>query len=84
MTTVFHTWLYGRLIEIESNLRRKKLHRANQGSIFPRGSFSHRDNVRAPIQFRRENQPQLLNDAESKKKKKKEINISAIKNTPNA
>ena len=29
MTTVFHTWAYGRFIEIQSNLRRKKLHRTN-------------------------------------------------------
>ena len=29
MTTVSHTWTYGRLIEIQSNLRRKKLHITN-------------------------------------------------------
>ena len=29
MTTVFHTWTYGRFIEIQSNLRGKKLHRTN-------------------------------------------------------
>ena len=29
VTTVFHTWAYGRFIEIQSNLRRKKLHRTN-------------------------------------------------------
>ena len=52
MTTVFHTWPYGRFIEIQSNLRRKKLHRPNQGSNFLGGSFSNRDNARAPIQFR--------------------------------
>ena len=75
MTTVFHTWLCGRFIEIQSNLRRKKLHRMNQGSNFLAGSFSNRDNqgsnflggsfsnrdnVRASIQFRRESQPQHL------------------------
>ena len=27
VTTVFHTWAYGSFIEIQSNLRRKKLHR---------------------------------------------------------
>ena len=59
MTTVFHGWLYGRLIEIQSNLRRKKLHRTNQGFNFLGGSFSSKDNVRAPIQFRRESQPQI-------------------------
>ena len=43
----------------QSNLRRKKLHRTNQGSNFLGGSFSNRD-VRAPIQFGRESQPQHL------------------------
>ena len=47
-------------IEIQSNLRRKKLHRTNQGSNFLGGSFNNRDNVRAPVQFRRESQPQHL------------------------
>ena len=32
----------------------------NQGSIFLGGSFSYRDNARAPIQFRRESQHQHL------------------------
>ena len=59
MTAVFHAWAYGRFIEIQSNLRRKKLHRMNQSSNFPGGSFSNRDNVRVPIQFRRESQPQV-------------------------
>ena len=58
MTTVFHTWPYGRFIEILSNLRRKKLHRTNHCCNFLGGSFSNSDNVRAPIQFRRENQTQ--------------------------
>ena len=60
MTTVFHTWPYGRFIEIQINRRRKKLHRRNQGYNFLGGSFGNRDNVRAPIQFRRESQPQHL------------------------
>ena len=29
VTTVFHTWADGRFIDIQSNLRRKKLHRMN-------------------------------------------------------
>ena len=58
--TVFHARPYGRFIEILSNLWRKKPHRTNQGSNFLRGSFSNRENVRAPIQFRRERQPQHL------------------------
>ena len=60
MTTVFHTLPYARFIEIQSNLMRKKLHRMNQDSYFPGGRFSNRDNVRSPIQFRRESQPQHL------------------------
>ena len=47
MTTVFNT---------EQPLK-KKLLRTNQGSYILGGSFSNRDNVRAPIQFRRESQP---------------------------
>ena len=58
--TVFHARPYGRFIEILSNLWRNKPHRTNQGSNFLRGSFSNRENVRAPIQFRRERQPQHL------------------------
>ena len=60
MTTVFHAWPCGRFVEIQSNLRRNKLHRTNQGSNFVGGSFSNKDNVRTPIQFRRESQPQHL------------------------
>ena len=51
MRTVFHAWPYGGFIEIQSNLRRKKLHRTNQGSNFLGSSFNNRDNVRAPIHF---------------------------------
>ena len=51
---------YSRFIEIQSNLRRKKLHRINQGSNFLGSSFSNRDNAKAPTQFRRENQQQHL------------------------
>ena len=40
MTIVFHARVYGRFIEIQSNLRRKKLHRMNQGSNFLGGTFS--------------------------------------------
>ena len=60
MRTALHTWSNGRFIEVESNLRRKKLRRTNQGSNFLGDNFSNWDNVRAPIQFRRESQPQHL------------------------
>ena len=60
MTTVFHPWPHGRFIEIKSNLKRNKLHRTNQSFSFLGRSFSNRENVRAPIQFGRESQPQHI------------------------
>ena len=51
VTKVFHTWVYGRFIETQSNLRKKKLHRMKWSSIFLGGSFSKRDNARNPIQY---------------------------------
>ena len=52
MTTAFHATPYGRFIEIQSNLRRKKLDRTNHGSTFLEGNFCNRDNVRALIQWK--------------------------------
>ena len=60
MTKVFHAWLYGIFIKIQSNLRIKELHRKNPGSNFLGGTFSNSDNVRAPIKFRRESQSEHL------------------------
>ena len=60
MATVFHVWPYGRLIEIQSNLRRMKPHRTNQCSNFLGDSFTNRDHVRTPFQFTRESLPQHL------------------------
>ena len=65
MKTVFHVWMYGRFMEIQSNLRRKKEgkktpKRRKEDSKFLGGTLSNRDNVRAPSQFRREGQPQHL------------------------
>ena len=54
MTVLFYARLYGRFIEIKRNLRRNKLHRMNKGSNFLGGSLSNRNNVIAPIQFRRD------------------------------
>ena len=54
MTTAFHARLHGRFLVTQNNFRRKKLHIKNQGSNFLRSSLSNKDNVRAPIQFRRE------------------------------
>ena len=60
ITNVFHARLFGRFIEINFNLGRKKLHRANQGLNFLRDSFGNRYNIRTPTQFRRERQFQYL------------------------
>ena len=60
MTTVFHTKLDGTFIQLQSNLGKKKLHRTNQVPNVLGGSFSNRDNLRAPFQFRGEKQPQHL------------------------
>ena len=57
---VFHTWAYGRLRELQSNLSGKKLHATNQGSNFLESTFNNRDNVRPQTQFRKESQPQHL------------------------
>ena len=40
MTTVFHSWWYDIFIKINSNLKRKKLHRIDQGSNLLWSSFS--------------------------------------------
>ena len=56
MTTVFHARPYSRFIELQSNLKRKKFHKKNQGTNFLGGSFGNRDNVKTSIQFRRERQ----------------------------
>ena len=53
ITKVFHAWLYHRFIKIQSNFRRKKLHRANQGSNLLRGSFSNRDKSPNPTKKRK-------------------------------
>ena len=60
MTTVFHAWPYGRVIDIQSNFRRNKLYRTNQGNNLLGDTFSNRDNIRPPIQFWRGDQPQQL------------------------
>ena len=61
ITTLIHSWLYSRFIEMQSKLRRKKNQRPNQGSNLLGRSFSNWDNTRAPIQFREESQPSILN-----------------------
>ena len=40
---IFHGRPYSKLIEIKSNLRRKKPHRVDQGSSYLGGSFNNRD-----------------------------------------
>ena len=60
MTTVLHARPHTRFTVIKNNLRRKELHGKDYGSNFIGGSFRNRENVRAPIHFRREIQPQHL------------------------
>ena len=62
MTTVFHTWPSSRFIEIQSNLRRKKLHETNQGSNFLGGSCSNRDNVRSQSNLEEKVNHSILKD----------------------
>ena len=52
--------IFGHMVdlEIQSNLRRKKLHRMNQGFNVLEDTFRNRDNIRASILFRRESQSQ--------------------------
>ena len=50
MTTVFHAWPYGRFIEIQNNLKRKKFIEQIKAPIFLEAVLA-RDNVRAPIHF---------------------------------
>ena len=49
MTTIFPVRLYGRLIDIKSNLRTKEFYITNQGCNSLEGSFSNRNNIRAPV-----------------------------------
>ena len=51
MKTVFSARLYGRFIEIQNILKRKKIRGTNEGNNFLGANSSIRDNVRAPIQF---------------------------------
>ena len=57
---LFHARSCSRLIEIKNKFASNKLHRTNQGSDFLGDSFSNRDNVRAPVQFRTEKKSQYL------------------------
>ena len=50
----------GRFIDNKCNLKIKKLYRTHQGFVFPRCSFSDRNNARALIQFSRESHSQDL------------------------
>ena len=62
MTTVFHIWPYGKFVEIQGNLRRKKLHRTNQGFNFLGDSFSNRDNVSPQSNLEEKVNPGTLKD----------------------
>ena len=59
MKTGFHAMPYGRSEETKKHSS-MKLHATNQSFNFLGANFSNRDNIRAPIQFRREILPQYL------------------------
>ena len=77
MTTGLYIRLYGRFIDMQSNFRRKKLYRTNQGSNILGSGFSNGDNVRALIQFRRERQHQHLKRCFFLKKKPIDFHINS-------
>ena len=60
--TSFHAWPHGRLIEIQINLRRKKLSTTNPGSSFHGGSFSNTDHTRAQFNLEEKVNPRILKD----------------------
>ena len=62
MTTIFHAWPYGRFIEIQRNLRRKKLHRTNQDYNFLGDSFSNRDNEEPQSNLEEKLNPSISKD----------------------
>ena len=59
MTTVSHTWTYGRLIEYRASSGERNFMERIKAQIFLEVVLA-TDNVRAPIQFRRESQPKHL------------------------
>ena len=62
MTTIFHARPYGRFMEVQSKLRRKKLHRTNQDSDFLGDSFSKGDNVTGPSNLEEKDNLSILKD----------------------
>ena len=62
MTTTFYAWPYGRFIEIQKNLRRKKLHRTNQDCNFLGDSFSNRDNEEPQSSLEEKLNPSISKD----------------------
>ena len=67
MTTLFLARPYGKFIRIQSNLTRNKLYRTNQEPDFLGGNINNKDNVRDPIQIRRDINPNILKDDFSSK-----------------
>ena len=57
ITTVFHTWLYGRFMEIQSNLRKRNVIERIKAPIFLEALLVI-EIMEAPIQFKRESQSQ--------------------------
>ena len=59
MAIVFHARPYRRFIETQTKRRRKKLYSTNKGSNFLVGSFSNRDNIRAPSNLEEKENPRI-------------------------
>ena len=57
--TLLHARPYGKFIDTQQPQERETSE-TNQGYNFLGGSFSNRDNITTPIQFRREKQSQYL------------------------
>ena len=62
MTTIFHARTYSRFMEVQSKLRRRKLHRTNQDSDFLGDSFSKGDNVTGPSNLEEKDNLSILKD----------------------
>ena len=60
ITVGFLAWTYGRFLEIQSNPRRKKLHRTSQGFNFLGGSSSNKYDVKSLNPVWKRGQPQHL------------------------
>ena len=62
MTSIYHTKLYSRFLEIKSKFQRKKLYRTNHGFNFLGGGLRNGGSVRPPIQLVKKDSLSILKD----------------------